>query len=309
MKILITPRSFAKADAAPLETLKAAGCEIVMNPKAAILTQDEMIECLAGCDGVIIGVDPLNREVLQSAPQLKAISKYGVGMDNIDLEYAKERGIRVSKTLGANSEAVADYAFALMLACARKLLPIDAKCRKADWSKTTSLDVFGQTLGLIGLGAIGKAVVRRAKGFNMRILANEAFWDEAYAAENGIERATVDEICQKADFISLHVPLLPETQGLINEARIRMMKQTCVVINTARGGLIDEDALLCALKENRIFAAGLDAFASEPPENGEWFALDNVVIGSHCGASTQGAVNNMSAFAAENLLRDLGIVF
>lgn len=308
MKVLITPRSFGKNDDAPFRLLQQHGVEIVSNSTGGIMNEAQIKEAIADCEGVIIGVDPLGAEVIAAAPKLRAIAKYGVGVDNIDLDACKARNIPVSRTVGANSAAVADYAFALMLSLARKVIPIDQSCRKGDWSKVTTLDVAEKTLGLIGLGAIGRQVVQRAKGFGMKVLAYDVFWNDEYAASEGIQKADVDTICRECDFISLHLPLTEETRHIIGEKQLAAMKPTTILINTARGGIIDDDALLEALKKNQIAGAGLDAFAQEPPENKEWFTLDNVVIGSHCGASTVGAANSMSSMAAQNLLVDLGLL-
>lgn len=305
MKVLVTPRSFGKTDPEAFEMLKRAGLEVVRNDTGGIMTEGQLTERLSGCDGVILGVDPLNSTVLAASPGLRAVAKYGVGTDNIDLEECERRGIKVSRTTGANANAVADYAFALMLAVARRVLPIDTLCRKGDWSKTTAVDVWGKTLGLIGLGAIGKGVAKRAKGFDMRVLAYDLVWDEACAGIAGIERAGLEQICRECDFISVHVPLSETTRGMISEREITRMKRECVLVNTARGGIIDEDALLTALQRKRIYGAGIDAFEEEPPKNPAWFALENVVIGSHCAASTTGATEAMSRMAAENLIRDL----
>ena len=307
MKILITPRSFGKHDDAPFRMIEEKGAEIVRNDTGGIMTEEAMKSAIKGAAGVIIGVDPLNQAVMSESPGLRAVAKYGVGTDNIDLEYCKEKGIKVSITTGANSEAVADYTFALMLALARKVMVIDAGCRKRDWTKITTSDVAGKTLGLIGLGAIGMNVVSRAKGFGMRVLAYRRRWDAEYAREAGVEYATVDEICKSCDFISLHTPLTDETRNIIGKRELGLMKPGAFVINTARGGLIDEDALLQALEEGRIGGAGLDVFAKEPPEDDRWFSMDNVIMGSHCGASTTGAAENMSLMSAQNLLRDLGL--
>lgn len=177
------------------------------------------------------------------------MAKYGVGLDNIDLAACAARGVKVSRTVGANSNAVADYALTLMLAVARKAALIDRRCRERDWGKITGIDLYGKTLGIVGLGAIGKCVARRARGFEMKILAHDVTWDEDFAREAGIERADPDRICREADFISLHTVLNDETRNLINARRLGMMKKTAVLINTARGGLIDETALLAALRE------------------------------------------------------------
>ena len=305
-KILTTPRSYGKDMPELFAQLEAAGYEVVRNTTGGILEKDAMKEMLADCVGVIVGVDPMDAEVLASAPKLRAIAKYGVGVDNIDMDYCKEHGIKVSRTVGANSEAVADYAMALMLAVARKVPEIDRKCRKLNWGKITTRDVSHATLGLFGLGAIGRHVAERAQGFGMKVIAYDPYWPEEFAREHGIERADAETIFKNADFISLHLPLMPDTEGFVGEKELGWMKKDAILINTARGGLVHEKALLKALKEGRIYGAGLDAFAHEPPEDDDWFELDNVVLGSHCAASTRGATQNMGRMATENLLRDLG---
>lgn len=308
LKIVVTPRSFGKSDPAPIELLASQGYDVVYNPYGRILTKDEMKELLADADGVIVGVDPLDRDVLAQAPRLRIISKYGVGTDNIDLKYAEERGIRVATAAGSNTEAVADFAFALMMAVARRVNVIDRACREGIWKAETAIDIYGKTLGLLGLGAIGKAVARRAAGFGMKVLAYDLFRDEAVAAAHDIAyRDTVEEIVREADFISLHLPLDDKTAGIIGREQFAMMKPTAVLVNTARGGLIDEAALLEALRANRIWGAGIDVFEKEPPDNPELLALGNLIAGSHCAASTQGAVRNMGLFATQNLIKHLEV--
>ena len=306
MKVLTTPRSYGKTDPAVFDMLEKAGLEVIRNETGGILDRETMKRLLADCDGVIVGVDPLDAGVMAAAPKLRAIAKYGVGVDNIDLEAAKARNIKVSRTVGANAEAVADYAMTLMLTVARRAASIDARCRRGDWKKITTRDVSGGVLGLLGLGAIGKLVARRAQGFGMTVLAYDPFWNEEYAAANHIVKASPEEIYAQADVISLHLPLTEETRGIIGAAELAMMKPDAILINTARGGLIDESALLDALEAGRIYGAGIDAFAQEPPEDPRWFALENVVLGSHCAASTAGAARNMGRMATENLIRDLG---
>lgn len=305
MKILITPRSFGKSNPDLFTRLERAGLELVRNDTGGILSEEAMCALIEPCAGVILGVDPLNARVLEHAHNLRVVSRYGVGLDNVDLEECHKRGIKVSRTLGAIENAVADYAFALICAVARRVALIDRRCREHDWKKITSQDIYGRTLGIIGLGAVGKCVARRARGFEMRVLASDPHWDDDFATEMGIARADVDEICGSADFISLHCILDDSTRNLIDVRRIGLMKGNTVLVNTARGGLIDEDALLAALVENRIYGAGLDVFSSEPPVNPQWYKLDNVILGSHCSSSTVGATNLMGTLAVDNLLRDL----
>ncbi|GHU63325.1 2-hydroxyacid dehydrogenase [Clostridia bacterium] len=307
MKVLVTPRSFGVQDKTPFDILKNANIRVVANDTGGIMNEDALKAAIADCEGVIIGVDPLTADVLSAAPELKAIAKYGVGVDNIDMDFCEAHGIKVSRTVGANSQAVADYTFGLMLALARKIIPIDAKCRRRDWKKITTSDVSGKTIGLIGLGAIGRNMVSRAKGFSMEVLAYDVSWNEEYAAEAGVIKTEIDDILRRSDFVCLHLPLMAETENMIDARRLALMKKSAFLINTARGGLIEEEALLSALKNGEIGGAGLDAFKEEPPANEEWYTLENVVMGSHCAASTQGASDQMSMQAAENLIRDLGL--
>ncbi|MBQ7608721.1 MAG: phosphoglycerate dehydrogenase [Desulfovibrionaceae bacterium] len=307
MNILVTPRSFGKNNPELFDRLRDHGLSVIRNDTGAILSEEAMIERIADCQGVILGIDPMNARVLAQAKKLKAIAKYGVGTDNIDLEECKKRNIAVSRTVGANSNAVADYAFALMLAVARRVLVIDRRCRNADWGKMTGIDIYGKTLGIVGLGAVGKAVALRAQGFSMKILAYDVFHNDEWAGAHGVTYTDLDTLIQEADIISLHAALTDTNHHLLSQERIARMKQTAIVINTARGELVDEDALLAALMEKRIYGAGLDVFAHEPPDNPAWFSLDSVVLGSHTSSSTIGATEAMGTLAVDNLLRDLGI--
>ncbi len=301
MKVLITPRSFGKSNPDLFKQIEALGFDIVRNDTGAILSEDAMCEKIADCEALILGVDPCSARVLASAPKLKAIARYGVGLDNMDMEECARRGISVTRTVGANSNAVADYAFALMLGVARKVVTIDRRCRAKDWGKETGIDIFGATLGIIGLGAVGKCVARRAAGFNMKILANDPYMDMDFAAQFGITPASVDEICAQADIITLHSLLNDETRNLINAERIAKLKKNCIVINTARGELIDEAALLDALAGKRICGAGIDVFSKEPPADERWYQLDNVILGSHTSSSTAGTTNTMGQMCVDAL--------
>lgn len=305
MKVLITPRSYGKTDPVVFEMLREAGLDAVGNDTGNIFTKEQMLEKIADCDGVIVGVDPLDRDVIAAAPRLKAIAKYGTGVDNIDLAAAEERGIKVSVTAGANSDAVADCAFGMLIAMARKLTLINSECRKKNWKKITTKDVSGATLGVVGMGAIGRLMIRRAQGFDMKVLAYDPYWNEAFAEKYGVIRAETDEIFRQADFISLHVPLIPSTREMVGAEQLKMMKRDAVLINCARGELVDEEALLNALERGEIGGAALDVFVKEPPEDPRWYTLSNVLLGSHCAASTTGASLNMGRMATADLIRNL----
>jgi D-3-phosphoglycerate dehydrogenase len=305
-KILVTPRSFGKHSKQPIQMLEEAGYEVQLNPYNRILSKSEMKNAIKDVDGIIVGVDPLDEEVLKEAKNLKAIAKYGVGTDNIDLRYASNHHIPLTVAAGANNDAVADYTMALMLAAARRVTTIDAKCKQKDWTKITTVDVYGKVLGLIGIGSIGKGVAKRAKGFNMKILAYDLVRDEEFAREYGVTYVdTIDDILSESDFISLHLPLTDSTRHLISYQEFEKMKPDAVIINTARGGLINENALEHVLKNNMIWGAGVDVFEEEPPSNLELLSLDNLVIGSHCAASTVQAIDNMGILSSRNLLESL----
>ncbi len=306
MKVLITPRSFGKSNAGLFTQIEELGFEIVRNDTGAILSEEAMCEKIADCEAVILGVDPCNANVLAHAPRLQVIARYGVGLDNVAMDVCKSRNILVERTLGANSNAVADYAFALMLACARKVVTIDAACRRKDWGKQTGIDIYGRTLGIIGLGAVGKCVARRAAGFGMKILASDPYFDKNFAESCGVVSASIDEICAKADVISLHTVLNDETRNLMSRERIASLKKDCILINTARGELVDEAALLEALASKSIYGAGLDVFSSEPPADERWYTLDNVVLGSHTSSSTVGTTNCMGQMCVDTLKKVFG---
>lgn len=301
MKILVTPRSFGQFDTEPLDLLKRSGFEVIMNPKGAILTEDELIKLIEDVDAIIIGVDPLTENVLKHAKKLKVISKYGVGVDNIDLEYAKKNNIEVERAINANSNAVADYAFTLLASVARRAVEIHEACLVNDWSKRNALDIYGKTLGIVGYGAIGQGLAKRASGFDMDILIYDPFCE---SVELG-RKVELEELITQSDFISLHLPLNKETHHLIDEKALSKMKNNAIIINTSRGGIIDEKALYKSLKDKEIYGAGLDVFETEPPSDSPLITLDNVVLGAHSAASTEGAVNTMGQMASNNIVKHL----
>lgn len=305
-KILVTPRSFAKYNYRQVaELFKKHNVEAEFNPYGQIMTEDQISDLLSDKDGVIVGVDPLHEEVLRQAPQLKAIAKYGVGVDNIDTGYTDEHAIKVSRTLNANADAVADYSFALLMAVARRVVEINNGCKAGDWQKKIALDIFEKKIGILGLGAIGRGVVKRAQGFDMSIYAYDMYPDEAFVAQNDIRLTDVDTIIRECDFISIHLPLTPDTKHLLNADNLKQAKKNLIIVNTARGGIVDEETLYQLCKENRIFGAGIDVFEQEPPQQSKLLELENVVIGSHTAASTVGATEKMSLMAAENIIKDL----
>jgi len=285
-----------------LEVLRAAGIEIVMARRQAAHTEDEMVELLKGISGVVAGSDRYSEKVFASTRELKVISRVGVGYDAIDVKAATEHGVAITTTPGTNQDAVADHALALILAVARRIVDFDRFMRAGDWNRPTPADVYRQTLGILGLGRIGKGVARRGRGFDMRVIAYDPFWDDEFARANQVERVGLDDVFRQADFISLHLPSSAETLRIVNAERLALMKPTAYLINTARGTLIDEDALYDALVSNRIAGAGLDVFDREPPWGSKLLGLPNVTLSPHVAGFSPNANAAMNKMATENTL-------
>ncbi|MDI9485364.1 MAG: phosphoglycerate dehydrogenase [Bacillota bacterium] len=301
IKVLITPRTFGSSSSGPADLMRELGYELVFNPYGRILTEEEMAEHIADADGIIVGLDPLNKEVLAKAKNLKVISKYGVGIDNIDLEAATERGIMVANAPGTNNVAVAELAVGLMLDVARRISLCDRMIRSGQWSKQQGFQLQGKTLGLIGTGLIGREVAKRAKGFDMEIICSDLYPDYEWAESIGASYMETGDVLRKADVISLHLPLVKNTYHMISTEQFAMMKETAILINTARGGLVDEAALLEALKNGVIAGAGFDVYEEEPPLNSPLRELDNMVLTAHIGAHTKEAATAMAYLSVENL--------
>ncbi|CAB50351.1 glyoxylate reductase [Pyrococcus abyssi] len=253
----------------------------------------------------------IDREVFERAPRLRIVANYAVGYDNIDVEEATKRGIYVTNTPGVLTDATADLAFALLLATARHLVKGDKFTRSGEWKKRgvawhpkwfLGYDVYGKTIGIIGFGRIGQAIAKRARGFDMRILYYSRTRKPEVEKELNAEFKPLDELLRESDFVVLAVPLNKETYHMINEERLKMMKRTAILINVARGKVIDTKALIKALKEGWIAGAGLDVYEEEPYYNEELFSLDNVVLTPHIGSATFGAREGMAKLVAENLI-------
>lgn len=302
MKVLITSNSFGKFDQGPRQKMLDLGWELVNNRYHHIMNEEEMMGEVKGVDAIILGSDTVSRKVLDQADRLQIISRYGVGIDNIDLAAAKEKGIKVTVTKNCNTEAVADYTIGLMLACGRHICKVNNSLQQGNWQKETGLDLCHKRVGVCGLGAIGRQVVKRLRGFGCTILGYDAYIDEAYCRENEITIATPEEIFQKADVITLHMPGKPDGSAFIGEKELAMMKPTTVLINTARASLVDEAAILQACAKKQIYAYGTDVFANEPQFNKQFQQLDNVVLSPHNAAVSVEAVNQMSQTAVEHLL-------
>ncbi len=272
--------------------------------------KDVIIERVRDADALVsLLTDPIDAEIFDAAPKLRIVSQYAVGYDNIDIGEATKRGIYVTNTPGVLTETVADFTFALMLAVARRVVEADKYVREGRWKVAwhplmmLGSDVYGRTLGIVGMGRIGSAVARRAKGFGMRILYYDSVRREELERELGAEFADLDRLLEESDYVSLHVPLTPETYHLIGEEQLRKMKPTAFLINTARGKVVDQKALYRALKEGWIAGAGLDVFEQEPiPPDDPLLKLDNVVLAPHAASASHETRSRMAEMVAENLI-------
>lgn len=302
MKVLITSNSFGKFDETPRQKMLDLGWELIGNRYKHIMNEEEMMGEVNGVNAIILGSDTVSKKVLDKANDLQIISRYGVGIDNIDVETAKEKGIEVTVTANCNTEAVADYAIGLMLSTLRHICNVDSNLKKNTWRKETGLDLCNKTVGVVGLGAIGREVVKRLQGFNCTILGYDKYVDEDYCKRENITIKHPEEIFKEADIITLHIPGNVDGSSFISKRELDMMKSSMVIINTARASLIDEEAMICALRENQIYGYGTDVFAEEPIVNKQFVELDNVVLSPHNAAVSVEAINKMSDKAVDNLI-------
>ena len=286
--------------------------DVRVNAEDRILSKSELIDGLKDADGAITLVtDRVDREVLDSARRLKVVGNFGVGYNNVDVDAAAKLGVMITNTPGVLTETTADLAWSLMMAAARRIAEGDRYVRAGKfkfWGPQVMLghDVFGKTLGIVGFGRIGQAMARRARGFNMRIL----FSDSGTAPDDigrdlGAERVPLADLYQRADFITLHVPLLPGTDHMLDDRAFSLMKRTAIVVNTSRGPVVDEKALVRALKTGRIAGAALDVFEREPEIEPELLHMENVVLAPHVGSASHETRLKMSSIAAENVIAAL----
>jgi glyoxylate reductase len=305
-KVLVTKPVFPEA----VEFLKSR-VSIDPNLEDRVLTRKELIDRLKGKHGALtLLTDIMNREVLESAPDLLIICNIAVGFNNVDVETANRLGILVTNTPGVLTETTADFAWTLLMTAARRVVEGDKFARSGQW-KAWGLqmllghDVYGKTLGIIGFGRIGQAVARRAMGFNMSVQYFDSQPVPPGAVPAGVKSVSLEALLTTSDFISVHVPLLPETTHLLNDDTFSQMKPNCIVVNTSRGPVVDEKALARALKSGKIAAAGLDVFEREPEIEPDLIALENVVLAPHIASASRETRLRMCMMAAENLVAGL----
>lgn len=303
MRLLITPTSFGQSTPKIWDELRSLFAEVIFNDSGRPLTGSELVAMITDVDALIAGLDEVNAAVFESANRLKVVSRYGVGIEKVDLKAATAHQVVVTNTPGANSVSVAELAIGLMLMCLRDLCPLNQATRQGGWPRSEGISLRGKTIGLIGLGAIGMDVADRLRAFGCRLVASDPFTQTETAAAHGVELLSLDKLLVAADVISLHAPVTAQTKEMVNREFLTKVKPGVVIVNTARGQLIDEAALVEALKDGRVRAAGLDAFTKEPPgADNPLFQFPQVIATPHTGAHCDDAVTAMSVRAMENCL-------
>lgn len=308
-KIVVTQRFF---DDRSLAFLRAHHCEVDLAPIPpgmgdGDLDIETLCRMLAGASGWIVGHARVTRALLEALPDLLVIARRGVGYDRVDVQAARDLGRVVTIAAGGNDAAVADHTIGLMIAVGRRFRESQEAMRTGDWSILNGHDLCERTVGLIGLGRIGKSMVRRLSGFDVKILVHTRNPDPAYAAQTGINHVDLPELLRRSDYVSLHAPLTTATRFLIDAPALAAMKKGAILINTARGGLVDDAALLAALRSGHLGGAGLDVFVSEGdpayrPVSDALLALPNVVATPHAGASSHEGLARTNLVAARSIV-------
>jgi D-3-phosphoglycerate dehydrogenase / 2-oxoglutarate reductase len=297
IRVAVTPRSMRDTSGPHHELLESADIEVRWTNKDRQLSEEEMIRLVRNCPGLIVGVDPVTEAVFSAGP-LRAVVKYGSGMDNIDTHAAERMGVRVASTPAANARSVAELTIALLFALARHIVEHDRDVRAGSWSRRTGIEVVGKKLGVVGLGAVGKEVASLARAIGLDVVAHDPFVETA-----DVQLVPFDDLLASCDAISLHVPLNDSTSGMIGLHELVSMKKGAFLINTARGGIVDEGALADALASGQLGGAALDAFGHEPPGPTRLLEYDNFLASPHAGAATVEAVQRTGTAAITELLR------
>ena len=302
-EVLVTFPGFDVDDPETAGVLRDAGLDIRFAPKHGARTPSELRELTSDAVGAIASTDPFDRSVLESASRLRVIARTGVGTDSIDLEAATENGIVVATTPGLNEETAADHTMALILGAVRRLVEHDASMRRGEWDRggaLTAWDLHGATVGIVGLGVIGRAVAKRLQGFDVTVIASDPVVTAGSVPD--VTMVELDELLDSAEVITLHVPKLASTSALIGREELARMRPDAILVNAARGGVVDEDALVDALSAGRIRMAALDVFELEPPVASKLLELPNVILTPHIAGISVEAMRSMARLATKSVV-------
>ena len=308
-KVLVSTHSFGKYSEEPEKILTQRGLDVIRVEKYPAKKEEDYLPYLdSDVVAIIHAGGCIGRTVMTAAPNLKIIAKHGIGVDDIDLEFARENNILVTNAPGALTNCVADGAFAIMMAIARRIPQADRCLKEGGWNAISFFGsaIYGRTIGIIGMGNIGKGMVHRAKGFNMKLLGYDPYWDETFAKEHGVIRCELDELLQKADYVTIHAPLTHDTENIIGERELKLMKKTAFLINASRGAMIVDSALYKALSEKWIAGAALDAFRKEPIDPKDpLLTLENIVVTPHMAGYDDQGMTLCSMSAAQSVVKAL----
>lgn len=304
MKVLITPSLFGRHSKA-IKMLQEAGLEPVFPSYQHPLTEEQLIEIIPEFSGFIVGLDPVTERVLERATRLRVVAKHGVGVDNIDVPAATRRGVVVANAPGSNDQAVAEFTWGLILALARSFPEAFHRVKEGQWGRVMGVELSGKTLGILGTGRIGKKVARFGVCFGMRVLAYDEVEDRELIHQFGVMYTSLEVVLRESDFLTVHLPLTEKTRGILGARELVLMKENAYLVNTARGGIVDEEALFTALKEGKIKGAALDVYALEPPWGNPLCSLPNVICTPHTASDSIEALCRMDEMSAENVIRVL----
>lgn len=306
-KILVTPRSLTRGGHPALADLEQAGCQIVMCTPGETPTEEELMRLLPDCDGWLAGVEPVSPAVIDAAPNLRVISRYGTGIDNLPMDYLAKKGITVARTQGANARGVAELALGLALAGLRHIPATAAGVRKGQWPRQLGREIFQRTVGVIGCGAIGRTFVQLALAVGARVMAYDPLTPSIFKDDPAFAWAGIDEILDQADIVSLHCPALEDGQPLLGPRELARARPGMIIINTARASLVDETALIAALDRGQVSVYATDVFDSEPPEATPLIQHPQTIATSHIGGFTSESKDRVTQEAVANLRRALNI--
>lgn len=300
MKIVVTSPSFSSNKSLQQEIYKYFP-KAKLNLDGKRFNKEELVEYIKDADAIIVGLEPIDKEVLEQCPNLKIVSKYGVGLNNINLEACKKRDITIGWTGGVNKLSVAEMTLGYMLMLCRNLFITSNELKNGIWNKSGGFQLSEKRIGIIGVGYIGKELIRLLKPFNCEILVNDIINQEQYYKENNLKEVSKEEIFKTCDIVTIHTPFDSTTDNLINKKVFETMKNSSFIINSARGGIINEDDLKYALLNNIIAGAAVDAYVEEPPSDKELLSLPNLICTPHIGGNSKEAVEAMGLSAINHL--------
>ena len=304
MKILIAPSSFGEISISPKKLMENAGFQIIENPYGRKLTESEVVELASDCVGIVAGLEPLNSNVIDKLPKLKCISRVGVGMDNVDIEYANSKNIKVLNTPNGPTRAVAELTMGMVFSLLRRIPQADSNMKKHIWKKETGNLLFEKKIGIIGLGRIGRMVAEMFRALGNPVIGYDIYPDKQWAEKYDVELCEFKYVLEQSDIITLHVPGASDKKAIITKTELEFCKKSSIIINLTRGGVIDELALYNALIDKKIKAAAIDVFEEEP-YTGPLNSLDNVILTPHIGSYASEGKLQMEIDSVKNLINAL----